>query len=415
MKKIISVFLVLCLMSGLFPGAFANGDGAAIKIAVATDMHYLSAQLVDGGELIYEVAVNGDGKMNHISREIAEAFVYEMAQLKPDFLIISGDMTLNGGKVSHEDFVKLIAPLEELGVNILAIPGNHDMDKEYAVNYIDGGAVKAEPLSFEDFKSLYAPFGPDIAISSDGQTFSYAVQAGDELRIIMLDSNSYGAGTVKKPTLEWLKQQLEEAQAAGDKVITVSHQNLYAHNRLLSFGYELYNSDELLALLEQYGVLCHLSGHIHSQSVKEGAVPEIVTSSLVVAPCQYGLIEYDGKNLSYSTVEMDVSGWAEAGGRTEPEFTDFAAYCRKFFADNCYRQIAEMFEGSTLSEKDVSLLSDTFAVLNQDYFAGALPDYAALQAGIELWRAQEKSFTQMYIETMAAIEHDSRTYEIAVN
>ena len=415
MKKMTALFLVLCFALSLSTTAFADEGDESLKIAVATDMHYLSSSLVEGGELIYEVAVNGDGKMNHVCREISEAFVFEMAQLKPDFLIISGDMSLNGGKVSHEDFVKLIAPLEELGVNILAIPGNHDMDKEYAVNYIDGGAVKAEPLSFEDFNALYAPFGPDIAISSDGQTFSYAVQAGDELRIIMLDANSYGAGTVKKPTLEWLKQQLEEAQAAGDKVITVSHQNLYAHNRLLSFGYELYNSDELLALLEQYGVLCHLSGHIHSQSVKEGAVPEIVTSSLVVAPCQYGLIEYDGKSLSYNTAETDVSGWAEAEGRTEPEFTDFAAYCRRFFADNCYRQMAEMFEGSTLSEEDVSLLSNTFAVLNQDYFAGALPDYAALQAGIELWRVQEKSFTQMYIETMAAIEHDSRSFEIDVN
>ena len=396
-------------------GSDSASPAAPITIAVATDMHYLSPGLVVGGELIRQMSLNGDGKMNHISPEIFQAFLCEMEKSAPDILIISGDMTLNGAKASHEDFVRLLAPLEKKGTDVLIIPGNHDIDKEFAVNYIDDGAVKAEALSFEAFRTLYADFGPDIAISSDGQTFSYTVQAGKGLRIIMLDTNSYGSGTIKSPTLQWLEQQLEEAQAAGDKVITVSHQNLYAHNRLLSFGYELYNSDALLALLEQYGVICHLSGHIHSQSIKEGAVPEIVTSSLVVAPCQYGLIEYDGSSLSYGTAETDVSLWAEAEGRTEPEFANFAAFCRKFFADNCYRQMNEMFEGSALSEEDVSLLSDTFAQLNQDYFAGALPDYAALQAGIELWRAQEKSFTQMYIETMAAIEHDSRTYEIAVN
>lgn len=416
MRKISALFLASFLVLGFSAPASAQASSkASIKIAVATDMHYLSSSLVEGGELIYEAAVNGDGKMTHISREISEAFVCEMAELKPDFLIISGDMTLNGGKASHEDFAALIAPLEELGINILVIPGNHDMDKEYAVNYIDGGAEKAEPLSFDQFKTIYATLGPDIAISTDGQTFSYTVQAGEGLRIIMLDANSYGAGTVKKPSLEWLEQQLNAAQAAGDKVITVSHQNLYAHNRLLSFGYELYNSDALLALLEQYGVLCHLSGHIHSQSVKEGTVPEIVTSSLAVAPCHYGLITYDGGGLRYEAVETSVSAWAGAQGRDEPELLDFAAYCRKFFSDNCHRQMGEMFEGSELSGEEIHLLSETFAALNQDYFAGALPDYAALEQGLELWRAQEKNFTQMYIETMCAVEHDSRTYEIEIN
>jgi len=413
MKKITALILILCLALSLSPAAYAQEKDAPLKIAVATDMHYLSSSLVEGGELIYEVAVNGDGKMNHISREIAEAFVYEMAQLKPDILIISGDMTLNGAKASHEDFVQLISPLRDIGVNILVIPGNHDMDKEYAINYKDTGAEKAEALSFEEFNTLYAPFGPENAISSDEQTFSYAVQAGEGLRIIMLDTNSYGAGTIKKPTLEWLEQQLEEAQAAGHKVITVSHQNLYAHNRLLSFGYELYNSDVLLALLEQYGVLCHLSGHIHSQSVKSGVVPEIVTSSLVVAPAQYGLMTYDGNSLSYKAVETDVSAWAKAVGREEAELLDFAAYCRKFFADNCHRQINEMYADSDKSEEEIALLAETFASLNQDYFAGEIPDYAAIAEGIELWRAQEKNFTQMYIETMCAIEQDSRAVVIA--
>lgn len=411
MKKITALFLALCLALSLSPAAFMENE-TPLKIAVATDMHYLSSSLVEGGELIYEVAVNGDGKMNHLSRQIAEAFVYEMAQVKPDILIISGDMTLNGAKASHEDFVRLISPLQDSGVNILVIPGNHDMDKEYAINYKDTGAEKAEALSFEEFNTLYAHFGPENAVSRDEQTFSYAVQAGKTLRIIMLDTNSYGAGTIKKPTLDWLEQQLEDAKAAGDKVITVSHQNLYAHNRLLSFGYELYNSDALLALLEQYGVLCHLSGHIHSQSIKSGLVPEIVTSSLVVSPCQYGLIDYDGRSLSYSTVETDVSAWAEAEGREEAEFLNFAAYCRKFFADNCHRQINEMYADSDKSEEEISLLAETFASLNQDYFAGAMPDYAQLEQGLELWRAQEKNFTQMYIETMCAVNSDSRSVVI---
>ena len=107
MKKMTALFLVLCFALSLSTTAFADEGDKSVKIAVATDMHYLSAQLVDGGELIYEVAVNGDGKMNHISREIAEAFVYEMAQLKPDFLIIrlldSGYQTQRGSRSRAEN------------------------------------------------------------------------------------------------------------------------------------------------------------------------------------------------------------------------------------------------------------------------------------------------------------------------
>lgn len=416
MKKTLALLTVLCLLLCSLPGAFAgNGEAPALRLAVATDMHYLSPRLVEGGELIRQAAENGDGKMMHLSEHITDAFFAGMKAAKPDALILSGDLTLNGGTASHEDFAAKLKELEQSGINLLVIPGNHDIDMEYAINYADTGAEKAPALSFEEFCSLYGDFGPDLALSRDEYTFSYTVQLAEELRLIMLDTNSYGTGTIKSSTLEWLEGQLKEAQAAGAEVITVSHQNLYAHNRLLSFGYRLYNADKLLALLEEYGVLCHLSGHIHSQSVYESAVPEIVTSSLTVSPAQYGVLEYDGSSLEYRCVETDVASWAADMGRGEPELVDFAAYARRFFADNCRRQVGEMYEGTEMSEEDISALAECFAALNQAYFAGEKPEHEALLPGVELWRAQEKNFTQMYIETMYAVDKDSRSYVISLN
>lgn len=411
MKKILILILV-CLVfvsSAICP---AMAQEQSLHIAIATDLHYLSPRLVEGGELIEELAVNGDGTMIHIGPQIAEAFFKQIKDAAPDYLILSGDLTLNGALASHEDFSKMLEELEESGVNVLVLPGNHDVDAEYGIFYRDAGAEKAEALSSEGFISMYRNFGPDKATSSDGQTFSYSVDTGHGLRIIMLDANCYGRGFVKEPTLVWLKEELEAARAAGDQLITVSHQNLYAHNRLLYFGYQLYNAKELQALLEEYGVLCNLSGHIHSQSIVEGLVPELVTSSLIVAPAQYGVLEYASGKLSYSTLETDLSSWAEEQGLSDEAFLNFSQTAEDFFTDNCRRQVAEMFAESELSKEEIVLLQESFARLNLDYFTGAKPDIEALAPGLELWRAQEKNFTQMYIETMCAVDKDSRVFEL---
>jgi len=411
MKKL-GLFLALCLCFCFGSSALAEHGG--LSIAVATDMHYLSPELVEGGELIQEVALNGDGKMMHLSGEILDAFLGEMEAAKPDYLILSGDLTLNGGSQSHKDFAEKLKQLEKSGISVLVIPGNHDVDGEYAVYYKDSGAEKTPALSSDEFMKLYADFGPDLSVSGDGQTFSYTVDTGAGLRIIMLDANCYGKGFIKEPTLLWLEKELQAAEAAGDKVITVSHQNLYAHNRMLSFGYQLYNGKALQPLLEEYGVLCNLSGHIHTQSIVAGVVPEIATSSLCVAPAQYGLIEFSGGAVSYSTKETDVAAWVESLGYEDSRLLDFAAYGEKFFMDNCRRQVAEMFAGSELSEEETGLLQESFARLNLDYFAGRQTELEDIAEGLELWSKQERGFMQMYIEAMAAVEKDSRTCVIAM-
>lgn len=414
-KKLAAILVCLALALSIPCSALAQTPQEPLRLAIATDLHYLSPSLVEGGELIREVAVYGDGTMIHIGPQIVEAFFRQIENTAPDYLILSGDLTLNGALASHEDFAKRLEALEESGVNVLALPGNHDVDAEYGIFYRDGGAEKAESLSSDGFISLYENFGPDLSHSRDELSFSYSVDTGHGLRIIMLDANCYGRGFVKEGTLLWLREVLEEARQAGDRVITVSHQNLYAHNRLLYFGYQLYNAKEVQALLEEYEVLCNLSGHIHSQSIVDDTVPEIVTSSLIVAPSQYGVMEYGGGELSYNTVETDVAAWAAERELSYEALLNFEQSAEDFFMDNCRRQVAEMYADAGLADEELSLLQESFARLNLDYFTGALPDYTALEPGLELWRAQEKNFTQMYIETMCQIEKDSRSFNLAID
>ena len=408
-KRLLATLLIVLLLAASVSFALIHRFHKPVSMVIATDIHYLSPGLVEGGELIRKVAAAGDGKITHYSAQINSAFLAQAEELAPDYLILSGDLTLNGAKLSHQELAQMLHRLEESGTQVLVIPGNHDVDAEYAIAYKDSGAEKAEALSSDEFMELYADFGPDLALSRDEQTFSYSVDSGRGLRIIMLDTNCYGKGFIKDPTLLWLEGELQAAQAAGDRVITVSHQNLYAHNRLLSFGYQLYNSKELQPLLEQYGVLCNLSGHISIQSIMDGAVPEIITSSLAVAPAQYGVLEYDGSALSYSAQETDVAKWAASQGLENGELLDFAHYAEDFFMDNCRRQVAEMFTESELSDGDIVLLQESFARLNLDYFSGRQCDLEAIADGLELWKAQDSGFMQRYLDSMCAANKDSRS------
>ena len=89
---------------------------------------------------------------------------------------------------------------------------------------------------------------------------------------------------------------------------------------------------------EKYGVAINLSGHLHMQHMitPTGKTPEIATSSLVVSPCQYGVITLDGGSAKYRTETVNVSSWAKANGKTDPNLLDFDAYARDFFLNTSF-------------------------------------------------------------------------------
>lgn len=182
-------------------------------------------------------------------------------------------------------------------------------------------------------------------------------------------------------------------------MITVTHQNLFAHNEQLSFGYQLYDADELLELFNKYKVKCNLSGHIHMQHIKSDGVTEIATSSLLVAPVQYGVIDFDG-DINYQTKSVDVSAWAKSNNLDNENLLNFSAYAEYFFKDSSYKRSLEQLEKYDISNEDKELIAEAFSELNASYFAGSTIDISKIQKGIDLCKKQD-GFLSKYIETMA--------------
>ena len=74
--------------------------------------------------------------------EVMDAFLDDMKEEDPDLLILSGDLTLDGEKASHEELAELLEGLSEAGIEVAVIPGNHDINNPDARRYTADGAEK---------------------------------------------------------------------------------------------------------------------------------------------------------------------------------------------------------------------------------------------------------------------------------
>lgn len=408
MKKLISLLLIIVMVFSLGGCKKIEAD---LDIWIATDNHYLSPSLHDGGEFFLNAITSADGKVTHYSSEVISALLDSAKTEKPDILILSGDLTLNGATKSHTELAQKLKAAEEAGVCVLVIPGNHDVEST-GVDFSGGKATAVDSLSSTKFPEIYSDFGYSEAISRDTASFSYIYETEGKLRILMLDTNSFGKGYVNDVTYVWLEKELNDAKKAGCRVMSVTHQTLFAHNKLLSFGYQLYDADELMELYKKYNVKCNFSGHIHVQSIKEeDGFTEVVTSSLTMAPIQYGKIHYDGKSLSYTASELDVSAWAKSQNLTDPNLTDFRAYSIGFFENLSRNQVYSTLENSSFTDDEKAVMAETFAKVNTKYFAGDRANAEDFSEGIVLWKKHD-SFFISYIETMLTTPENCKTVNI---
>lgn len=399
---VIFVFVVAFLLIG--------GKSDEAKIIVATDTHYLSERINDKGKAFSDMVNSSDGKLVQYCDEIFSAFADEVVNAQPDVLILSGDLTFNGEKASHEDFVNKLKEIQSKGVQVLTIPGNHDIDSASACGFKNDEYYQVDGITADEYRELYYDLGMKQAQSVDEYSFSYLYKVNKDLFVLMLDTNAFGQNFVQDKSYQWIEEQLKAVKRNKAQVITVTHQNLFAHNEQLSFGYQLYDANELLELFNKYKVKCNLSGHIHMQHIKSDGVTEIATSSLLVAPVQYGIIDFNGK-INYKTKSVDVSAWAKSNNLDNENLLNFSAYAESFFKNSSYKRSLEHLEKYDISNEDKRLIAEAFSELNASYFAGNTLDISKIQTGIDLCKKQD-GFLSKYVTSMveeAKTEHTSVT------
>lgn len=371
-----------------------------LRILHVTDLHYIAPELTDHGPCFTQLTEQANGKVMRYSEELAEAFVAQALDEKPDLAVFSGDLTFNGARASHEALARKLARLPAAGVPVFVLPGNHDLQNAWAARYTGDGYETVASVTPAEFAAIYAPFGYRQALARDDASLSYAAEPVLGLRLLLLDGNTPAAqGRLTDGALAFAQAQLKAARRAGARVIAVSHQPLLAHNPLFADAFSMGGAEKAQALYEKYGVLCNLCGHMHIQhTARQDGLVEIAGSALSVAPDQYGLLTLDGGEAEYHTAVLDVAGWAARSGRDGDEnLTHFAEYAADFFRRTCLWQAAD--DSGKVAPELAARLAAFYADVNAAYFAGRMD---ALPWDEELFRQWQQldSFAALYLQSI---------------
>lgn len=376
-----------------------------LNIMVATDLHYLSKSINDGGEAFCNVMSKGDGKVMTYIEEIVDAFVLEVIKRKPDALLLLGDLTFNSERISHIELAAKLDRVVSAGVPVYLIPGNHDINHERCMGFHGSEVYKVESVSQKEFQEIYHNCGYDRAEYFDKSSASYVAKLSESLYVIMLDTNSYSQNYLGEQALIWLENVLKEISKPDVHILGVSHQNLLEHNFMFTEGFMIKNAQKIEELYKKYNVKLNLSGHMHIQHIEDRGVAEIVTSSLAVAPNHFANILYDGKSFKYLTQSLEVEA-----------VDGFKSISRHEFDGVGERQLVRLFKThgfEDISESDIEKMGKAFVKMNEKYFAGEIFDVDEFEEGIKLWEEQPESFTSVYIKSiLESVCKDQNIFEV---
>lgn len=367
-----------------------------LTIVHVSDMHYFSPSLVENEDFMWKVAMESDGKDTVQSALIAQAFVDDMLKLKPDVVVITGDLTLNGEEASHEELRDLLGKLKDIGIEVYVMTGNHDVNMT-AYRYTNDGVEEVPSFGSQRFEDHWWDFGYGDALSQDRWSNSYIAKLNEKTWLLAVDSNTGSKGTIRKSTLDWMDENLAKAKQEGIRVISATHQNLFVHNENFVWGYQLNNAAALIELYEKYGVEVNLSGHLHVQTIVESnGIADIAVSALVDTPLQYGILTVSGDKLSYRTREISNEA--------------LKSKAKEVF-DECTRNKVKN-ELLNVSDPVVAQkMMDIAVQLNREYFLGRFSKVD--EEALALWKESDSFFAKYLVSIYegAGARKDNRKWK----
>ena len=319
---------------------------SSFQAIVTSDLHYTKNRRANSS------IVSGMA----FAEEITDALVKEVVDRKPDVFIMTGDNTNTGDIYDASALVKKLRKIQDAGVRIILTTGNHDFNR----------------MDADDFEAAY--FDLLEPQDRDPASLSYTVVEKDVVFLAMDDNAVHpgGQGEFSPETMQWLKEMLEKYK--GHPVIFLSHHTvIYGKGAKNTAPYRIQN-EELLPLLQTYGVQLALTGHMHSQVILEdGGMYEIVSSMPFGGSHTIGDLRINGRDVVYQIqpIELDKYG----AGSTAQRLAARDAENSESFLD----AIAEVMkkDGVRRSDKEWQGIRTLLGSFFQYYYEGSIADHAA--------------------------------------
>ncbi len=369
-----------------------------MTFCVMSDLHVLASELWAENDA-YMQAENSDRKMFRESESILKKALAKVVALKPDLVLVPGDLTKDGEfachKRVHKLFEKARAQLKQEGVatTFCIINGNHDLNNHGGLNFAvldaSGDATPAARTTPAVFKDLWAEYGYADAIvydpsgTADG-SLSYAARPFKGLTVIGVDTCRYNepdpdgtgvaqttSGHVPQRLLAWVCSQARQAKAAGDLVIAVQHHGVVPHfadEPALMSEYLVDDYEAVAQAYAQAGISAVFTGHMHANDVAtatygDATICDIETGSLVTYPSymRVGSITYtqDGANvradIAVEVHELGSVAFSSCGleGQATDDITAYGQ-ARTFTTVSVQTMLSSLFVEPILAQMQVS-------------------------------------------------------------
>lgn len=288
-----------------------------IKIAVITDMHYLSEKLMDDNYALDNYVLSS-GKNVKDAPVILDKVLDDYLHSDIQVLLICGDMTKDGEKQSHIDFVKKLKPLQDKGVKVYVVPGNHDINVPNAVEFKGNVVLPVQSITPADFVDIYSQCGYDIAIKRDNASLSYVTALNDRTWLVAIDAAKYkeyttrtiSSGTISSDTEQWIVNVLDEARQKDIQVVGMMHWGLAEHMVYQSMFFKDYLVEDWTRLANVFadkGMKAIFTGHFHSNDItaftseKGNTIYDIETGTLSTYPFAYRFVELSKTGMNITT------------------------------------------------------------------------------------------------------------------
>lgn len=310
------------------------------RIGVITDLHYTHPSLVVEKGKALEDYLSQDRKLLLESDAILRQTVKQLLQENVNIVLIPGDLTKDGEKVSHHGVAQLLHPLRRQGIKVLVIPGNHDINNPNAVSFHGDVTHREATISADDFETIYTDYGYGDAVSRDKHSLSYVSEPVEGFRVLCIDSNKYDEnkfisngdeadfcvthGAIRPETMVWIRNEMQVAKILDKHIVAMVHHNVvehFTHQSLFAAPYMVDNFTDVQKKFLEYGINVLFTGHFHSSDIARVEDPygnylyEIETGSLVTYPCPYRIVEVAGRKLDIETKYIEEIDYLLPGGK----------------------------------------------------------------------------------------------------
>lgn len=250
--------------------AAESGGKAVLSFGLITDVQY--ADVEPEGERHYRESIPK-----------LKTAVEWLATRKLPFTLHLGDLIDRDFK----SFATVMPLFDGLGHPARHLLGNHD----YSVKESEkGGVVRVAGMPREYYQFAHSGVRFVMLDTNDLSTYRYPAGSPQDLesearlkKLAGEKSNNAKPwnGGISETQLKWLDEELTAADAAKQRVILCGH-----HPLLPSAGHQLWNADEILALIDRHpAVAAYFNGHNHkgAEEIRNG-VPYITFKSVLHEP-----------------------------------------------------------------------------------------------------------------------------------